>query len=249
MTGLCAQRTAGVDVERTLETTSGAHVPWAEAVLGPGRNELQACETKLSLLYFQVSQTILIWINRNELVRHIVSHIGRVFRSMFARIRGEIAWYNFSLIALIFFSILPSIVIIMTIIWYKLTDNLPTILGLQIDPKNFKIPSGADVIGLPLLIAAGNWSYFLLYFLSRFFAKRGFRPARLYKAGMWGSILAMALPNLVLVVATPSEFFIRATDAGQGTGVFLSLIMFGLGPVLGFFGWLLGAAVAAFWEP
>jgi hypothetical protein len=136
----------------------------------------------------------------------------------------------------------------MNIIWYKLTDNFPTMLDLQIDPKNFKIPSAADVIGLPLLIAAANWSYFLLYFLSRFFAKRGFRRASLYKAGMWGSILAMALPNLVLVVATPSEFFSRATDAGQGTGVFLSLII-GLGPVLGFFGWLLGAAAAAFWEP
>jgi hypothetical protein len=168
---------------------------------------------------------------------------------MFARFRGEVAWYNFPLIALIFLSILPSIVIIMNIIWYKLTDNFPITLDLQIDPKNFKIPSAADVIGLPLLIAAGNWSYFLLYFLSRFFAKRGFRPASLYKAGMWGSILAMALPNLVLVVATPSEFFSRATDAGQGTGVFVSLIMFGLGPVLGFFGWLLGTAAAAFWEP
>lgn len=72
---------------------------------------------------------------------------------------------------------------------------------------------------LPLDFAVINWPFVALYLIGRL------RPnAVAIRAAMWGAVVAMALPN-ILLFCLASTMVSNVYDAGQGIGVIESVVM------------------------
>lgn len=160
----------------------------------------------------------------------------------------SLAWTNVPLIALATASLGPSAIAIMLYLGYK--------LGL-LAPKPSGYVFSSFITDLPLDFAVINWPFVALYLTGRLWPN--FRAAR---SAMWVSVLAMALPN-VLLLSLPPTMVADVFDAGQGIGIVEAMLTFpifamvlsnsldldsGLGlvisvlmapvPVLGLTGWL-----------
>jgi hypothetical protein len=102
-------------------------------------------------------------------------------------------------------------------------------------------------MGWSALIAVCNWPFAVLYFVTRWRARKRWPKIGLIKTAMCGSAIAMSIPNLPILLGTPGETLSGARDAGQGSGIWLGLELFPL-PVLGAIGWALGALAALGWR-
>jgi hypothetical protein len=156
----------------------------------------------------------------------------------------SLAWTQIPLIALAIISIGPSIIAVVLYLAY-------TFGIIQPGPRGFRF-SQVFIFGSPVEFALLNWPFVALYVVCRIWPKLG--GARL---AMWFSVVAMALPNVVLFGLAP-EMVSNARDAGQGIGVIEAMLSFPVIPIMiisaltapipliGLAGWLVGHSVGRF---
>lgn len=170
----------------------------------------------------------------------------------------SLAWTRVPLITWVIASIGPSILAIIIYLGYRVGLIQPPASGYQ-----FSI----FIQILPLDFAVITWGFVALYLVCRLWPDlRGAQSA------MWFSVVAMALPNIVLFFLAP-EMVSNVRDAGQGIGVIEAMLIlpivamflpgpvadifdagYGIGPVistlmapipfLGLIGWLVGWAAS-----
>jgi hypothetical protein len=157
----------------------------------------------------------------------------------------SLAWTQIPLIALAIISIGPSIIAVVLYLAY-------TFGIIQPGPRGFRF-SQVFIFGSPVEFALLNWPFVALYVVCRIWPKLG--GARL---AMWFSVVAMALPNVVLFGLAP-EMVSNARDAGQGIGIIEAMLSFPIIPIgsifsaltapiplIGLAGWLVGHSVGRF---
>jgi hypothetical protein len=118
-------------------------------------------------------------------------------------------WTQVPLIAFAIASIGPSVLAIILYLGYK--------SGLvQPGPAGFHFST--LIRDLPIDFAIINWGFVALYVACRLWPQFG--SAR---SAMWCSVIAMAVPNIVLFFLAP-EMVSNVFDAGQGIGVVLAML-------------------------
>ena len=137
-------------------------------------------------------------------------------------------------------SLVPPLLTVL--VWFLWTS-----FGISIGYKVEKWRGFLDCLGISPLIALANWPFPILYIVSRAYAKKRWPRVGPIRAGMWGSVIAMSIPNVVVLLETPDELLSAAHDAGQGLGMWMGLELIFL-PVLGVIGWALGSLPALVWE-
>jgi hypothetical protein len=103
-------------------------------------------------------------------------------------------------------------------------------------------PEVSAIALLPFLLLLGNWSLVLLAIVTWNSRKGGMNP-RVALVSNLGALLFLLPANLILWYATPDENFSSHYDAGQGTGLFISLLIF-VSPLLASVGWTIGRGIA-----
>jgi hypothetical protein len=114
------------------------------------------------------------------------------------------SWTYVPLIALAIASLGPSVFAILIYFGYKFGLLQPPASGYRFS---------SFIQDLPLDYAVINWPFAVLFLICRLWPNVG--PAR---SAMWCSVVAMALPNIVLL-STAWEMVSNARDAGQGIGI------------------------------
>jgi hypothetical protein len=133
----------------------------------------------------------------------------------------------------------PQIAAVASFLW--------TSFGISIGYEVRGVAGFIEGLAFSVVIAAGNWPFPILYFVTRWFARKRWPQVGLIKAAMWGSTIAMSIPNVVIFLATPSELLSGpAYDRGQGTGMLVGLEAIFL-PVAGVIEWTLGYLAAVVW--
>lgn len=100
-----------------------------------------------------------------------------------------------------------------------LASFLWTSFGISIGYEVRGVAGFIEGLAVSVVIAAGNWPFPVLYFVTRRFARKRWPQVGLIKAAMWGSTIAMAIPNVVVFLATPSELLSGpAYDRGREQG-------------------------------
>jgi hypothetical protein len=139
------------------------------------------------------------------------------------------------LIALAIFSIGPSVIaFILFVLLWEFGIN-------ELGGYKLKFDDTAPMI-FPFPIALMSWPFVVLYLVCRKQTQKEWPSVRSVRFAMWGSLIAMSVPHLMLL--WPEEMIVAAPDAGQGLALYLLIFTLFLGPVLGFFGWLAGRNIA-----
>jgi hypothetical protein len=154
----------------------------------------------------------------------------------------SLAWTRVPLIAWVIVSIGPSVCATILYLCYRLGLVQPPASGYQFSVL---------IQMMPLDFAVINWGFVVLYLVCRLWPN--FRAA---KPAMWFSVVAMALPNIVLFFLAP-EMVSNVRDAGQGIGVIEAMLILPIvamilpGPIAGIFdaGYGIGPVISTLMAP
>lgn len=97
-----------------------------------------------------------------------------------------------------------------------------------------------SILALPLLVVLANWPVFVLVLTTWRLQARG-SDSRVALFINCGVLLGLAVMNVPLWIGTPDEMLSNASDAGQGTGVIMALMIVGspfVAIVGGIVGWI-----------
>jgi hypothetical protein len=137
------------------------------------------------------------------------------------------AWSALPLWAMALFAVAPSVIVI-------ILQVLEWVRGSVVPELDI-----GTLLMMPLLISIPNGPFVFVYLVVRRCLRAAWPPVSEVRLAMWAATVAMALPNLVIMFGTPEEMISTASDAGQGTGMFIAIELVAV-PILGLVGWWIG---------
>ena len=155
----------------------------------------------------------------------------------------SLAWTKVPLIAFVLFTVGPGLIaavlyFIYTILGIKGSREVggygSTAYGYYLD---------AGILLAPLLFAIITWPFLALFFICKLRAKRESADIRSLRFAMWGSLVAMSLPNLLFLFISSEEMIADFPGSGEGLGLAIGIFGFVV-PVLGVIGWFVGRIIA-----
>jgi hypothetical protein len=111
----------------------------------------------------------------------------------------------------------PQIAVLAWLLW--------KLFGMSIWYPVHKSPF-SDVLGFSALIALSTWPFLILYFVTRWWARRRWPAVGVVKAAMCGSAIAIAIPSLGISLYLPHYMLRTGWNPHEPSSLLLALALF-----------------------
>jgi hypothetical protein len=149
--------------------------------------------------------------------------------------KKAVPWVYTPLIALGIISLAPSVFGGISLFVYFLRSG-------QFDPREV-----SALLGLPFVVAAANWAFLAVYFVTVIKVKRDWPALTSARCAMWSSLVAMSIPNLLLVMGFAATLDPSAPNMGEGLG-YWTFGEFFIVPIFAVLGWFFGRSLDWFFD-